>query len=121
MDVQHISIGFEKYRINCLIGIEPHERINEQEILVDVKVAINCSGVIKTENIQDTVDYMLLAKICKEMAREGRYQLLETYVSKVLEEMMLRFDLHSVWMRVKKPSALPGADYTYVEMQRDFK
>lgn len=121
MKMQQTIIGFENYRISCLIGIEPHERINEQEISIDVKVEIDCSRVIRTESIQDTIDYMLLAQVCKEIALQGCYLLLETYVSAVLEEIINRFDLHWAWMRVKKPCALPGADYAYVEMRREAK
>lgn len=121
MSLQEIVIGFENYRISCLIGIEPHERLQEQEILVDLKVGIDGSRVIKTENIQDTVDYMLLAEICRKMAEQGHFQLLEVYIAAVLEEITACFHLHWVWMRVKKTAALKGADCTYVEMRKEVK
>lgn len=119
MNTQQTEIGFENYRIKCLIGIEPHERVNEQEILVDIKVEADCSLAIKTENIQKTIDYRLLARICQEMAHQGKYQLIETYASEVLEEIMNRFNVKGAWIRVKKPSALPEADCAYVEMRRE--
>lgn len=118
---QYTVIGFENYCVNCIIGIEPHERVNKQEIFIDVRVELDCSLAIKTQRINDTMDYMLLARMCKEMAQQGCYQLLETYVSEVLEKMLSQFKLHSAWMRVKKPCALEGADYTYVEMRRGAK
>lgn len=121
MSTQHTVVGFENYRIDCVIGIEPHERITEQTILVDLKVEVDCSLAISSESIHDTMDYMLLAFLCKEMAQQGGYQLMETYISDVLEKIVNRFDLHWAWMRVKKPSALEGADYTYVEMRKEAK
>lgn len=119
MSIEQTEIGFKNYCIKCLIGIEPHERANEQDILVDVRVEADCSLAIKTENIQKTIDYRLLARICEEIAHQGCYQLIETYASEVLEEIMNRFNLKRAWIRVKKPSALPEADYAYVEMRRE--
>lgn len=119
MSTQQTVIGFENYRIKCLIGIEPHERINEQEILVDIKVEADCYLAIKTESIQKTIDYRQLAEICKDRAHQGRYQLIETYASEVLEEVMKQFKLKRAWIRVKKPAALSEADYAYVEMHRE--
>jgi len=118
---QETIIGFENYRFECLIGIEPHERSKEQSILVDLKVGVDCNQAVISENIQDTIDYTHLARICKDVAQEGRFQLLESYVSKALDEILSQFNVRWVWMRVKKPLALPGADFTFVEMKKESK
>lgn len=118
MSKSGIIIGFNNYRISCIIGIEPHEREKEQDLLVDLKVESVYVTAAQSDDIKDTVNYMALAQICKEIACRGRYQLLERYASDVLDAILEEFPVISAWINVKKPAALPGADCTFVEFRK---
>lgn len=115
------AIGFKGYRINCIIGTEPHERTTLQDLFVDLKVEIDFSKVAASEKIEDTVNYVTLAAICKDMAVNGKYHLLEKYAADVLEELAGRFKLHSAFIRIEKPLAIPGAECALVELKQDYQ
>lgn len=117
MSESEVIIGFENYRIECIIGIEEHERAKEQEILVDMKVRARVEAAAQSDAIHDTIDYITLAGLCKQMAETGLYYLLEKYAADVLKKVLTTFPVTWAWIRVKKPSALPGAKFTFVEME----
>ena len=112
-------IGFKNHKIRCIIGTLPEERENEQEILVDLKVKVDFASCIKSDNVQDTVDYVTLAEICTNLAQHNKYQLIETYASNVLDKILSDFNVKWAWIKVKKPQALPTAEYTTVELKRE--
>lgn len=109
-------IGFKDYRVRCVIGTGVEERKIEQDLLIDLKVETDFSSVSKTENIEDTIDYVILATICREFAQNGKYFLLEKYAADVIQEIVKTFQIKSAWICVKKPLAIPNAEYALVEL-----
>jgi 7,8-dihydroneopterin aldolase/epimerase/oxygenase len=115
------TIGFKNYRVRCMIGSEPYERCAEQEIFIDLKVEIDISRVTSSDRLQDTVSYVELSEVCKHLAVKGQYFMIETYAFEVTEKLFSLFPVKFVWIAVKKPSAIPDAEYTFVELQRENK
>ncbi len=111
-------VGFDHYRICCIVGMLPHEREQEQEIYVDLRVEIDFSAVAASDLLQDTVDYVRLAEVCRDIACQGKYSMLERYAVHVLDEVLKQFAVTSAWIRVKKPKALAGAAGSVVELKR---
>lgn len=114
-------IGFEHLKIDCIIGVNPEEKVSEQPIFVDLKVAGYFDKCSQTDDVNHTFDYVTLGNICTEMAQKGRFQLIEKYAHDVLKELMKQFPLNWAWIKVKKPQAMPAASFTTVELklQRD--
>ncbi len=113
------TIGFKGYRINCIVGTESHEKSTFQDLLVDLKVEIDFTKVSASGQLKDTVNYVALAQICKELAVNGKYELLEKYASDVLEALFKQFAIESAWIKIEKPSAISGAECAFVELKRE--
>jgi len=111
-------IGFEGYRLHCIIGTEPHERQQDQELIIDLKVECDLTAAAHSDNVRDTINYVELAELCEQTARNGRYFLLEKLIGDLTTAVLKRFRVRSVWVRVKKPSALKGADCAVVELEK---
>ncbi len=111
-------IGVYHHRIRCIIGINPEERIQDQEIQVDVKVRADFSSCAISERIEETISYVKIAEICTHLAQDRKYQLLETFASEVLDRLMADFKVDWAWIHVQKPSALSTAEYAFVELER---
>ncbi|MFQ5729724.1 MAG: dihydroneopterin aldolase, partial [Waddliaceae bacterium] len=101
------QIGFENLKILCVIGVSVEERREEQYIFVDLKVGVDISKSVKTDKLEDAVDYVAMAQVCTDIAVQRQYQLLEKYASEVLQALFDRFDIQEAWIKVKKPKALP--------------
>jgi dihydroneopterin aldolase len=113
------TIGFEGYRVSCIIGTEQHERIQEQRIFIDLKVKTDFSKVALTENLKDTINYTTLAHLCKELAVNGKYFLIEKYAFDIIQQIFDNFPVKSAWVRIKKPTAINEAEWAFVELERE--
>lgn len=110
-------IGFEHHKISCIIGVNADERINEQEIFVDLKLAVDFAKCAASDALNDTLDYTFVAKLCTEMAQSGQYHLLETYAYEVIQKLIKSFGVQGAWIRVKKLHAIESAQLTLVELK----
>jgi dihydroneopterin aldolase len=115
------TIGFEDHQVRCIIGVNPEEREKEQDLLIDVKVKTSFSSCIRSDKVQETINYEELANICTRLAQDRQYRLLETLAHDVLNQFFEQFDLESAWIRIKKPKAIPSAKYAIVELEKHKK
>ena len=112
-----ISVGFEKLKVVCSIGILPHERACSQEILISLKVCFCPIGLLPDE-ISSTIDYSHLAELCKQMALSKHRELLETLACEIVEAVIQRFCCAHVWIRLEKPAAIASAECSFVEYEK---
>ncbi len=110
-------MGFENLKINCIIGINPEERVAPQDIYIDLKVQQDLTRCFQTQAVEDTVDYVKLAQISLIEA-QNQHGLLEVYAQKVLDQIFHEFSVHWAWIRIKKPKAIPGAQWAFVELEK---
>lgn len=111
-------IGFQGYEISCIIGDLPIERSTEQEIIVDLKLETDVSKCVVTDDLRDTLDYTKLTSICHDVAKNGKYRLLETLAHNILEALFNQFTITWATVVIKKPEALPGEVVAFVELTR---
>lgn len=112
-------LGIHQHRIDCMIGVYPEERLQVQTLFIDAKVKLDFSHCIASDQVQETIDYVLLANICTQLAQKNKYFLLETLASDILDQYIERFNaVVWAWVRIQKPSAIPSAAYAYVELER---
>jgi 7,8-dihydroneopterin aldolase/epimerase/oxygenase len=110
-------IGFHQHKVHCIIGVLPHERLQEQEIHIDLKVKADFKHPAETDSLANTIDYIVLAEICTNLAKTNQYHLIETLAWEALHKIFERFPVKWAWIRVQKPSAIPSG-YAYVELEK---
>ena len=109
-------VGLEGYRVRCIIGVHDAERQQEREIFVDLKVVCDWSACVRSDLVQDAIDYEDLARICSELARERNFRLLESYAHEVLSRLADLYPLFSASIRIRKPGALSDLEASFVEL-----
>jgi|SRR5580693_460396 dihydroneopterin aldolase len=107
-------IGIKNLKISCIIGILPHEREKEQELLVDIEIEIKRDAL---DEIHATYDYRLFKMICQKIAT-GKLNLVETFAEKLLQELLKTDSVLHAKCTIKKKSAERDADYAYVALER---
>lgn len=114
----HGTIGIHHHKIDCIIGCLPEERKNEQEIFIDVKVKAPFSACVQSHDISDTISYVSIADLCTKTAKEQQHLLLEALAVDILDTLFSKYDIEWAWIRIKKPAAIPTAEYALVELER---
>ncbi|WP_271611671.1 dihydroneopterin aldolase [Bradyrhizobium sp. CCBAU 21362] len=71
--------------VECIIGIYPHERVTPQKLLFDVRLDLDIGEAAAVDSIGSTTDYDDIAQIVSSCAMNGRYQLVETCVTNIVD------------------------------------
>lgn len=114
-------VGVDGLKIVCVIGVNPDERVRQQELIVDFRVAVDFSLFVSEDTLDGAVDYTLLVKGAKEVAQQGHFQLIETLAWHILDYFFEHFGVPWAWVKVYKPLALGGEAIPVVELERGKK
>jgi dihydroneopterin aldolase len=98
-------------------GVEEDERRRGQRFLFDLWLdVVEPAG----DRIEDTVDYREVAACVREVSDGARCRLLETLAAAIAEELVSRFPVARVRVRVRKPDVEldPPVEYAAVAVER---
>lgn len=102
-----------------IIGINPDERLNEQEILVNATLGVDTRPAATSDDIADAANYRTIAKAIIAHIRNGKPMLVERLVADLCQ---LIFDIEprvqEVELTVEKPGALRFARSVGISIHR---
>jgi dihydroneopterin aldolase len=100
-------------------GVEEEERRAGQRFLFDVWLDVS-EDAARTDRIEDAVDYRNVVGAVRSVSDGRRYRLLEALAAAVADDLVARFPVEGVRVRVRKPDvrlAVP-VDHSAVSVER---
>ena len=112
------TIRIEQLELDCLIGVNPWERLTKQRITVDISMDIDLSAAGKSDSIRDTVDYRGVTKAVTAEVNSSSYKLIEALAARLAEICMANERVQSVEVTLRKPGAIRNAAAVGVTIRR---
>tara|TARA_B100000029_G_scaffold289895_2_gene283558 strand:- start:1277 stop:1657 length:381 start_codon:yes stop_codon:yes gene_type:complete len=105
--------------VRAIVGINDDERVNRQDVVINLSLAVCTRESGQSDNIDDTVNYRSLAKQVIELVESSEYFLVEKLASEIAW-LSLRFcdDIERVKISVEKPGAVRFARSVGVTIER---
>jgi dihydroneopterin aldolase len=112
------KILLHNLKVTCIVGIHPGERQLPQNLWLDVSLTTGFADSIASENIADTIDYSEIADCLEQWIMDKQFQLIETLAVEACHLLFSKWPtIKSCKILVKKPAAVPHADYAGVEVE----
>ena len=93
-------------------GVLPHEAVDGQEFIVDLKVDLDLRAASTSDNLSDTINYADLAQIVHNNIVGERVQLIERLAGRIADEIMAAHKaITSIQVTVHKPHAPVALDF----------
>lgn len=107
-------------RLTVHLGVPPHERAVEQEIVVDLEVGFDTRKAGRSDHFDDTIDYAALHETARRAATARPYSLVESMAEEIAAALLAQFPIESARVVLKKPGALRkrGVEWAGVEIER---
>ena len=118
------KILIRNLKIFAYHGVNPEEKVQGQNFILDIDAFVDISVPCKTDNVDDTVSY---AEIIEETVRiftSRKDDLVERAAERVSEGLFEKFEkIQALRILLKKPEAPIDADFEYVgvEIERNSK
>ncbi len=104
--------------VSGIIGINPDERVTQQEISVNVIMWADTSVAAHSDDIADAVNYRTVAKQIIEHIENGEPMLVERLVQEIADLCLEDERVDSVEVTVEKPGALRHARSVGIKILR---
>ncbi len=92
--------------VRGIIGINPDERVNRQDVLVNITMWADTSKAAATDDIDDAVNYKTITKRVIAHIEEGEPMLVERLVQELADICLEDERVEKVEVTVEKPGAL---------------
>jgi FolB domain-containing protein len=113
------SIFIRDLRAVCIIGINPRERIDPQEIVINIRMDAVLQGACTSDDIADTIDYKGLKDQLLIFCNQSSYFLIERLADEIAQRVLAYSPkVCHVEVCVDKPGALTGARSVAVQVER---
>lgn len=112
------TIFLNEMRIDTVIGIWDWERKIRQTVSVDLEMGTDIRRAAEADNIEQTLNYKLVAKRVQQYIADSDFQLVETMAEKVAGIILDEFEVPWVVVRINKPGAIRGARDVGVQIRR---
>jgi len=104
--------------VECIIGTEPHERVERQSVLINICLDCDFARACESDALDDTMDYKSLKDEIAGVVSESSFLLLEKMAGEIAKICLGRDLVSAVRVTVDKPGALSGARSVAVEIER---
>ncbi len=111
-------VKIRNLRAWSLIGVHPHERLQPQEIRIDVWLEKDQRAAAASDDIADALDYSSVAQAFRDHAGASTHQLIETLGEDLARIALDQFGARAVRISVEKSGAIPGAEAVGIEIER---
>lgn len=113
------TTGIRDLRIDCIVGIYPHERAQTQTVFLDLELDYDFAPPAASDAIPDAVDYDGVVAMVTALIQAGRFQLIEA-MAEATAAMLLESvpAVDAVRLEIRKPAAVPAAAHAFVRVER---
>lgn len=104
--------------VRSILGLNPEERVNKQDILINMVLFTDVRAAAKSDDIEASVDYKSVTKRVIQHVEDSSDLLVEKLVSDIARIILTEFPVERVQVRVEKPGALRFAKSVGIEIER---
>ena len=101
-----------------IIGINDRERVNKQDILINIVMVADTRAAAASDDIADAFNYKSITKRVIAHVEDSADFLVEKLVTDIARIIITEFDVDRVQVRLEKPGALRFARSVGVEIDR---
>ncbi|MBR4282842.1 MAG: dihydroneopterin aldolase [Clostridia bacterium] len=96
-------------------GVNPEEKINGQEFIVDAILGCNLEKPCASDDLNDTINYAKVVKVIRAAMTDETFDLIERAAGEIANRILAEFEkVESVKVTLKKPHAPVSAQFDYM-------
>ena len=111
-------IEIEDLLLRTIIGINPEERVNRQDVVLNLRLQTDTRAAAASDSIDDAVNYRTICKRVIDLVEGSSFQLVEKMAEEIARLCLSDERVQRVWVSVRKPGALRFAKTVGVTIER---
>lgn len=116
--VHNDKIYIRGLALRCIIGINHDERIEKQDVIINIVLYTDTRKAGQSDNLEDSVDYKMVKKAVLSLVEESTFLLIEKLAEEVAKVCLVDSKVQKVNVTVDKPGVLRYTRSVAVEIVR---
>ena len=112
----HVEIS--GLRANCIIGVDESERLEPQAVEIGIVLDVDLAAAGASDDLAHSIDYRSLAEAVVGAVEASSFLLIEALATRIADICLTESKVEAVEVSIRKPGALPIADYAAVTIRR---
>lgn len=104
--------------VRTIIGINPEERVNRQDVVINITLYTDLAAAGESDDIADTVNYRTLAKKVINLVENSEFYLVEKMVAEIARLCLADPRVERAVVTAEKPGAVRFARSVGVTVDR---
>ena len=104
--------------LRAIIGINPDERKNLQDVLINIVLYVDSRPAAESDDISDSANYRSITKEIIKLVESSRFYLIEKLASEIATICLKSQQVETVSVNVQKPTALRFAKSVGITIER---
>ena len=109
-------VFIKDFIINEIIGIHEHEKRRKQKIKFNIVIDVNKNTFPDERDIKSIVDYEKIINKLENLAKDKKYNFLESLAEDSFKEIFEDKRINSVTIKIEKPDAIKNTTSVGVEV-----
>jgi len=110
------TVLIKDFIIYEIIGIHKNEKSNKQKIIFNIVINVNQNIYPDENDLSSIVDYEKITNKLKKLAKNKKYNFLESLAEDSFSEIFSDKRINSVKIKIEKPDAIANAQSVGVEV-----
>ena len=110
------TVLIKDFIIYEIIGIHKNEKINKQKIIFNIVIDVDQNIYPDENDLSSIVDYEKITNKLKKLAKNKKYNFLESLAEDSFSEIFEDKRINSVKIKIEKPEAIENAQSVGVEV-----
>lgn len=111
-------IEIKALRLRCIIGFNPEERVNRQDVIIDMVLFTDLRKGGVSDNPDDILNYKTVNKAVIRHVEESSFNTVEALATSIARVAIVECGVPHIQVAVQKPGALRFADSVGVVIER---
>ncbi|HCU81152.1 MAG TPA: dihydroneopterin aldolase [Chloroflexi bacterium] len=116
--LKYDRIKITDLHLRAIIGINPDERKNLQDVLINVVLYVDSRPAAASDDISDSANYRTITKEIIKLVESSKFYLIEKLASEIATICLKSQQVETVSVNVQKPTALRFAKSVGITIER---
>jgi len=112
------QIEITNLHLRAIIGINPEERENLQDVLINIVLNVNSRPAAQSDDISDSANYRTITKEIINLVESSQFYLIERMAAEIATICLNSDKVERVSVNVQKPTALRFAKSVGITIKR---
>jgi len=96
-----LKVNIEELTFDCIIGILPFERKNEQQVVINISFEY-----FYKDDGKHFIDYSEVVSLVEKYMKKEKFKLIEDAIIYIRKELKQQFEIKNLTIKISKPNIL---------------